>query len=94
MTLSSSGSDDLQRTAAWRSQALIAASAILFGTVTVGGSFFHQSGFSLYEIALSLGARALVRHSALDARAIAEQAMTIAAGICIYTNTELALEEL
>src|SRR5204862_5459628 len=39
-------------------------------------------------------ARALVRHSALDARAIAEQAMTIAAGICIYTNTELALEEL
>ena len=35
-----------------RSQALIAASAVLFGTVTVGGSFFHQSGFSLYEIAL------------------------------------------
>ncbi|HEX3554017.1 MAG TPA: DMT family transporter [Thermoanaerobaculia bacterium] len=35
-----------------RSQALIAAAAVLFGTVTVGGSFFHQSGFSLYEIAL------------------------------------------
>ncbi|HEX4963950.1 MAG TPA: EamA family transporter [Thermoanaerobaculia bacterium] len=37
---------------AWRSRALIAASAVLFGTVTVGGSFFHQAGFSLYEIAL------------------------------------------
>src|SRR5436309_11603342 len=35
-----------------RSQALIAASAVLFGTVTVGGSFFHRSGLSLYEIAL------------------------------------------
>src|SRR5436305_7216100 len=52
MTLPPSGSDDLQRTTAWRSQALIAVAAVLFGTVTVGGSFFHQSGFSLYEIAL------------------------------------------
>jgi ATP-dependent HslUV protease, peptidase subunit HslV len=39
-------------------------------------------------------ARALVRHSSLDARAIAEQAMTIAAGICIYTNAALTIEEL
>src|SRR5204862_5769141 len=34
-------------------------------------------------------ARALAAHSALDARAIVEHAMTIAAGICIYTNTHL-----
>jgi ATP-dependent HslUV protease subunit HslV len=39
-------------------------------------------------------ARALVRHSPLDAREIAEQAMTIAAGICIYTNTNFTIEEL
>jgi ATP-dependent HslUV protease subunit HslV len=39
-------------------------------------------------------ARALQRHSALDARAIAEQAMKIAAGICIYTNDRLTVEEL
>lgn len=39
-------------------------------------------------------ARALQRHSTLDARAIAEQAMTIAAGICIYTNDHLTVEEL
>ena len=37
-------------------------------------------------------ARALVQHSALDARAIVEHAMTIAADICIYTNTQLTIE--
>jgi ATP-dependent HslUV protease subunit HslV len=39
-------------------------------------------------------AKALVRHSDLDARAIAEQAMTVAASICIYTNSILTIEEL
>jgi ATP-dependent HslUV protease subunit HslV len=39
-------------------------------------------------------AKALVRHSALDARAIAEEAMKIAAEICVYTNAHLTIEEL
>ena len=39
-------------------------------------------------------ARALVRHSTLDARAIADQAMAIAADICVYTNTRIIVEEL
>lgn len=39
-------------------------------------------------------ARALVRHSPLDARQIAEEAMKIAADICIYTNPNLTIEEL
>jgi ATP-dependent HslUV protease subunit HslV len=39
-------------------------------------------------------ARALAGNTALDARAIAEKAMTIAADICIYTNTSLTIEEL
>ena len=39
-------------------------------------------------------ARALVRHSGLDARQIAQEAMTIAADICIYTNPNLTIEEL
>jgi ATP-dependent HslUV protease subunit HslV len=39
-------------------------------------------------------ARALVRHSGLSARQIAEEAMAIAADICIYTNSKLAVEEL
>ncbi|MEO7890381.1 MAG: ATP-dependent protease subunit HslV [Vicinamibacterales bacterium] len=39
-------------------------------------------------------ARALVRHSTLDARSVAEHAMAIAAEICIYTNGRLVMEEL
>jgi ATP-dependent HslUV protease subunit HslV len=39
-------------------------------------------------------AKALVRHSALDTRAIAEEAMKIAAEICVYTNSQLTIEEL
>jgi ATP-dependent HslUV protease subunit HslV len=38
-------------------------------------------------------ARALIRHSPLDARAIAEESMRIAAGLCIYTNDSLTIEE-
>ena len=39
-------------------------------------------------------ARALVRHSTLDARQIVEESMRIAADICIYTNPNLTIEEL
>jgi ATP-dependent HslUV protease subunit HslV len=39
-------------------------------------------------------ARALARHTTLDARAIAEAAMGIAAEICVYTNTHVTIEEL
>jgi len=39
-------------------------------------------------------ARALVRHSSLDARQIAEEAMRIAAAICVYTNDQIVVEEL
>ena len=39
-------------------------------------------------------ARALVRHSTLSARQIAEEAMRIAAAICVYTNDQIVVEEL
>ncbi|MDO9124867.1 MAG: ATP-dependent protease subunit HslV [Deltaproteobacteria bacterium] len=39
-------------------------------------------------------AKALIQFSGLDARAIAEEAMKIAASICIYTNDRIILEEL
>jgi ATP-dependent HslUV protease subunit HslV len=39
-------------------------------------------------------ARALLAHSALPARAIVEEAMRIAASICVYTNDQLVIEEL
>jgi ATP-dependent HslUV protease subunit HslV len=39
-------------------------------------------------------ARALIAHSELPPRAIAEEAMQIAASICIYTNDQIVIEEL
>jgi len=39
-------------------------------------------------------ARALIKHSELDARAIVEESLHIAADICIYTNHQLTIEEL
>jgi ATP-dependent HslUV protease, peptidase subunit HslV len=39
-------------------------------------------------------AKALFRHTTLDARTIAEESMRVAAEICIYTNGNLTVEEL
>jgi ATP-dependent HslUV protease subunit HslV len=39
-------------------------------------------------------ARALVAHTALDARTIAVEAMRVAADLCIYTNDRLTIEEI
>ncbi|MBM3284709.1 MAG: ATP-dependent protease subunit HslV [Candidatus Aminicenantes bacterium] len=39
-------------------------------------------------------ARALLKHTDFSAREIAMEAMTISAGICVYTNNQIVLEEL
>ena len=39
-------------------------------------------------------ARALLGHTSLDAPAVALEAMKIAAGICVYTNTSIVVETL
>jgi ATP-dependent HslUV protease subunit HslV len=39
-------------------------------------------------------AKALARHTSLGARQIADEAMTIAAGICIYSNEKITIESL
>ena len=39
-------------------------------------------------------AKALANNTELDARAIAEKSMSIAAEICIYTNAHITVEEL
>ena len=39
-------------------------------------------------------AKALARHTGLGARQIADEAMAIAAGICIYTNDRITIEAL
>jgi ATP-dependent HslUV protease subunit HslV len=47
-----------------------------------GGPFAQAAAVALYE------------NTELDAKSIAERAMKIAADICIYTNSEISLEEL
>jgi ATP-dependent HslUV protease subunit HslV len=39
-------------------------------------------------------ARALMKHSELDARTIALEAMRTAAAICVFTNDQIMVEEL
>lgn len=39
-------------------------------------------------------AKALLAHSALDAVAVAREAMTIAASICVYTNDQIVIHEI
>jgi ATP-dependent HslUV protease subunit HslV len=39
-------------------------------------------------------ARALVKYTDLTASQVAYEALSIAAGICVYTNTEITVEEL
>jgi ATP-dependent HslUV protease subunit HslV len=39
-------------------------------------------------------ARALIRHTALDAAAVTREAMRVAAEICVFTNDRVTLEEL
>jgi ATP-dependent HslUV protease subunit HslV len=47
-----------------------------------GGNFAHAA------------ARALMDNTELDARSIVEKSLHIAAGICVYTNSNLTIEEL
>ena len=39
-------------------------------------------------------ARALVRHSSLSAAEVARASMVIAGELCVYTNTEISLEQI
>jgi ATP-dependent HslUV protease subunit HslV len=55
-----------------------------------GGAIAIGSGGN-YALA---AARALLKHTELDARVVAEESMRQAAEICVYTNTQLSFEEL
>jgi ATP-dependent HslUV protease, peptidase subunit HslV len=58
---------------------------------TPGGAVAAIGSGGPYALA---AARALLAHSTLDARHVAEEAMKLAADICIYTNANLTVEEL
>jgi len=56
-----------------------------------GGGVAAVGSGGAYALA---AARALLAHSSLSAREIAEEALKLAAEICIYTNSHLTFEEL
>jgi ATP-dependent HslUV protease subunit HslV len=58
---------------------------------TPGGAVAAIGSGGPYALA---AARALLAHSALDARAVTEESLKLAAEICIYTNANLTFEEL
>ena len=45
-------------------------------------------------VAAKAAAAALIQHAQLDARGIVEEAMKIAATVCVYTNDKIIIEEL
>jgi ATP-dependent HslUV protease subunit HslV len=59
--------------------------------VVAGGGVVAIGSGGPYALA---AARALLAHSSLGARQIAEESLRIAADICIYTNANLTIEEL
>lgn len=90
----------------WRSDRVLRRLEALLVTVDHQRTFLLSGTGDLIEpddglVAIGSGgpyalaaARALVKHSTLDARAIAEQSLVIAAGLCIYTNGAITVEEL
>jgi len=45
-------------------------------------------------VAAQAAATALLRHTQLGARAIAEEAMRIAGSLCVFTNANVTIEEI
>jgi ATP-dependent HslUV protease subunit HslV len=90
----------------WRSDRLLRRLEAMLVCVDKTSTFLLSGNGDLIEpddglVAIGSGgpfalaaARALARHTDLDARTIAERSMSIAAEICIYTNGHLVLEEL
>jgi ATP-dependent HslUV protease subunit HslV len=64
---------------------------VLEPDVVQGGAVAAVGSGAPYALA---AARALLAHSTLPARQVAEESMKLAAEICIYTNANLTIEEL
>jgi ATP-dependent HslUV protease, peptidase subunit HslV len=90
----------------WRSDRLLRRLEAMLIVLDKGAMFLLSGTGDLIEpddgiVAIGSGgpyalaaAKALAANTELDARAIAEKAMTIAGQICIYTNTTIVVEEL
>jgi len=90
----------------WRTDRMLRRLEAMLVVVDTSATFLLSGNGDLIEpddgiVAIGSGgsyalaaAKALVKHTSLDARAIAEQSMRIAADICIYTNGSVTIEEL
>jgi ATP-dependent HslUV protease subunit HslV len=90
----------------WRTDRLLRRLDALLIVADQGGSLVVSGSGDVVEpddgvIAIGSGgnyalaaARVLMKHTELDARTIAEEAMHTAADICVYTNDHLTIEEL
>ncbi|MBI3354459.1 MAG: ATP-dependent protease subunit HslV [Nitrospirae bacterium] len=90
----------------WRTDKVLRRLEALLAVVDAEHSFIISGNGDVIEpedgiIAIGSGgpyalaaARALFNHTSLSAKEIVQEAMKIAAEICIYTNTEIAVEEL
>jgi ATP-dependent HslUV protease subunit HslV len=67
---------------------------LLSGTGDLIESDDGVMGIGSGSVAAVAAARALVTHTELEARAVATEAMLIAAGLDIYTNDQLTIEEI
>ncbi len=90
----------------WRTDRVLRRLEALLAVVDVEHSFVISGNGDVIEpedgiIAIGSGgpyalaaARALLAHTSLGAKEIVQEAMKLAAEICIYTNTEIAVDEL
>ena len=90
----------------WRTDRMLRRLEAMLVVMDAGGTYLLSGNGDLIEpddgiVAIGSGgpyalaaAKALAAHTALDARGIAEQAMHIAASICIYSNDNLTVETL
>ena len=90
----------------WRSDRILRRLEAMLVVLDKGSTFLLSGNGDLIEpddgiVAIGTGgpyalaaAKALVKNTDLDARAIAEKAMSIASDICIYTNQNIVIEEL
>ena len=90
----------------WRSDRVLRRLEAMLGVTDKDSTFLLSGTGDLIEpddgiVAIGSGgpyalsaAKALANHTSLDAYQIAEAAMRIAAGICVYTNDFISIEEL
>ena len=90
----------------WRTDRILRRLEAMLVVVDASATFLLSGNGDLIEpddgiVAIGSGgtyamaaAKALAGHTDLDARGIAAEAMAIAAGICIYTNASVTIEEL